>query len=108
MSTSGRKQMQVGTGATSDSHPIPVGTQVTVLRMSQAGASIEGRAVVKDIARGRNFYRVQFCCDPAVRQRIVHPEYQNNPDRMLEILRDLWRTSSTPAVADFFPPDENM
>lgn len=102
---SGRKQITARMGDASDSHPIPVGTRVTVLRMSRAVAAIEGRAVVKGIARGRNFYRVQFSGDPAVRQRIVHPEYQNNPDRMLEILRDLWRASSTPEVPDFFPEE---
>src|SRR5262249_29002883 len=105
MSTSGRKQTPAGTGATSDSHPIPVGTRATVLRMSPAGASVEGRGVVKEIARGRHRYLVQFSGDPVLRERIIHPDYQADPERLLEILVDLWRASSTPAVADFFPEE---
>ncbi len=31
----------------------------------------------------------------------------SDPERMLDILRDLWRASTTPEVADFFP-EENM
>jgi hypothetical protein len=71
--------------------------------MSPAGASIEGRAVVREIARGPHRYLVQFSGDPLPRQRIVHPEYQRDPERMLEIMLDLWRASSTSEVADFFP-----
>jgi hypothetical protein len=103
--SSSRKQTLTGTGTTSGSHPIPVGAQVTVLRMSTAGASIEGRAVVKEIARGPHRYLVQFSGDPLVRQRIVHPEYQRDPERMLEIMLDLWSASSTPEVAEFFPEE---
>jgi hypothetical protein len=106
MSTNGRKRMPRGSGAASDAHPIPVHERVAILRVPESGAPfIEGRAVVREVARGPHCYLVQFTGDPLLKQRIVHPDYQADPERMLEILRDLWRASSTPEVSDFFPED---
>ena len=34
---------------------------------------------------------------------IVHPDYQRAPERMLEILLDIWRASRTETVNEFFP-----
>jgi hypothetical protein len=105
MPINGRKQSPARTDGGSDWHPIPVGTCVTILRVSRAGVSIEGRAVIREIAPKPHTYLVQFIADPVLRERVVHLEYQRD-QRMLEILRDLWRASSTPALPDFFP-DEN-
>jgi hypothetical protein len=63
---------------------------------------IEGRAVVKGIARGRHRYRVQFTGDPTVRLRVVHPEYQDAPEQFLEVMLDFWRASNAPDISDYF------
>jgi hypothetical protein len=106
MSMSDRKQIiPARTGAASGLYPLRVGTWVTVLRMSPAGPSIEGRAIIEGIARGPNCYRLQFSGDPITRERVVHPDYQHKPERMLQIMLDIWRASTTPAVPDFFPEE---
>lgn len=86
-------------------HPIPPGTKLVILRVRADGPFIEGRARTVGVARGRNRYRVKFDGDCIVRERIVHPDYQPHPDRMLEILTDLWRASNTEQVSEFFPDD---
>ncbi len=78
------------------SHPFLIGETVTVLRLPRTAAPlIEGRAVVQDVADDPHCYHVRFSGDPAPRLRTVHPEYQRDPERMLEILLDLWRTSES-------------
>jgi hypothetical protein len=90
------------------SHPIPAGEVVTVIRVRPASAiSIEGRAIIKGPARTPNSYHVQFLGDPVVRERIVHPDYQSDPERFLQILHSLWLASHAPEVSDFFPEDSN-
>jgi hypothetical protein len=89
-------------------HPIRAGETVTVIRLPQSAAPfVEGRAVVKGAAAERHRYRVQFHGDPAVRQRVVHPDYQGDPERLLQILLDLWRASNAPDHSEFFPDHHN-
>ena len=93
------------------SHPIPIGETVTIIGVSQSTLQpspfIEGRAVVKDLAQGPHRYRVQFIGDPTPRERIVHREYQSDPERMLSIIRDLWNAdhAASPSFSEFFPHD---
>ena len=90
------------------SHPIPIGTSVAVFRMSPGAAPfIEGRAVVKGRAHERHHYRVQFVGDPILRTRNVHAEYQRDPERIVEIIREIWRASNTTEIAEFFPEENN-
>jgi hypothetical protein len=82
---------------------------VTVIRLPRGAAPfVEGRAVVKSAAAERHRYRVQFDGDPAVRQRVVHPDYQNDPERLLQILLDLWRASNAPDHSEFFRDHNNI
>ena len=86
------------------SHPIATGATVSIFRIFRRRAPlVEGRAVIKDVAHGRHRYRVQFIGDLLLKERIVHPDYQHDPERMVEIMRDLWRASATEAFDDFFP-----
>lgn len=93
------------------SHPIPIGETVTIIRVGRSTAQplafIEGRAVVKQRAPGPHRYRVQFTGDPTPRERVVHREYQNDPERMLSLLRDLWNAdhAGAPSFSEFFPDD---
>jgi hypothetical protein len=93
------------------SHPIPIGETVTIIRVGrstpQPQAFIEGRAVVKRRAHGRHRYRVQFIGDPTPRERLVHREYQSDPERMLSIIRDLWDAdhAASPSFSEFFPDE---
>jgi hypothetical protein len=85
-------------------HRIGTGETVKVLRISRtAGPCIEGHAVIKGPAPGRHRYRVQFAGDPIPRERVIHPDYQRNAERFVEILRDLWRAYDAPDIDDFFP-----
>lgn len=94
---------------TNPRRPIRAGETVTVIRLPHGGAPfVEGRAVVKGAAAERHHYRVQFDGDPAVRQRVVHPDYQNDPERLLQILLDLWRASDAPDHSEFFPDHNNI
>jgi hypothetical protein len=89
-------------------HPIRDGETVTVIRLPHSSPPfVEGRAVVQGTAADRHWYRVQFDGDPAVRQRVVHRDYQNDPERLLQILLDLWRASDAPDHSEFFPNHEN-
>jgi hypothetical protein len=89
-------------------HPIRAGETVTVIRLPHSAAPfVEGRAVVMGAAAERHRYRVQFHGDPAVRQRVVHPDYQGDPERLLRILLDLWRASNVPDHSEFFPDHDN-
>ncbi len=91
-----------------DRYPIRAGETVTVIRLPRCGAPfVEGRAVVKGATAEPHRYRVQFHGDPAVRQRVVHPDYQNDPERLLQILLDLWRASCAPDHSEFFPDHDN-
>jgi hypothetical protein len=84
------------------SHPIPIGATVTVLSLPTGmPPRIEGRAVIKGIARGPHKYQVEFG-DPVLRERVIHPDYQSNPEIYLQVLRDLWRGTNTPNVDEFF------
>jgi hypothetical protein len=86
------------------SHPIAVGATVTVLKLSQSVApAIEGVAVIEGVAPGKHEYLVRFLGDPSARKRVVHHDYQENPEQFLEMLRDLWRASNTPQIEEFFP-----
>lgn len=101
----GREREDVAADA---AHPIGIGTTVTVFKIAQAhGPFIEGRAVTKGRARGRNRYLVQFMNDPRVRLRVVHAACQIDPERMLEILLDIWRASNEAAVDEFYPDESN-
>jgi hypothetical protein len=82
-----------------------IGATVAIFRFGvMAPPCIEGRAVLlKHIAKAR--FQVRFLDEYRVKERVVHPDYQRDPERMLEILRDLWRASRTETVSEFFPEE---
>jgi len=90
------------------SHPIAIGETVAIFRIDESAMPvIEGRARVKDLAHGPHRYRVQFIGDPTVRERIIHREYQSDPERMLSIICDLWNAdhAASPSFSEFFPDE---
>jgi hypothetical protein len=98
--------------ASGASHLVPdgalrIGATVAIFRFGMMAAPcIEGRAVVlKHIAEAR--FQVRFLNETLVKERVIHPEYQRDAERMLEILLDIWRASNTPSVTEFFPEDIN-
>jgi hypothetical protein len=85
-------------------HPIAVGETISVFGISRLrGPFTEGRAVISAISGGRNRYQLRFPHEPVLRERIVHREFQEDPRRFLEMLRDLWHSSATEAFDEFFP-----
>lgn len=106
MSAKAKTELQLRKKASAVFRSMRIGEIVTVIGISGAtGPRIEGRAVIKGLALGPHRYPVQFVGDPVLRQRIVHPDYQRDPQRFLEILRDLWRASSSPLHGEFFPDE---
>lgn len=82
-------------------HPLAVGEEVRVLRTSKYGRLfVEGVAhIVEPVLDTPDFYHVQFAGEPDLRQRYVHIEYQNEEiGRLLVMMFDIWRASSTPEV----------
>jgi hypothetical protein len=91
------------------SHPLAIGETIPVLSLAAAMLPrIEGRAVIRGAASGPHWYYVQFIGDPIVRERVVHPGYQRDPQRFLQILLDLWRASGSSSFDEFFPDDTNQ
>jgi hypothetical protein len=91
-----------------DAHPIAVGATVTIFRLPRHRAPfIEGRAMIRGIMPARNRYRVQFLGDRAVRQRVVHHEFQPNPKQTLKMLLELWCASNEADADEFYPPHDN-
>ncbi|HEX4409037.1 MAG TPA: hypothetical protein VH206_09705 [Xanthobacteraceae bacterium] len=84
-------------------HPIAVGSKVTIFKIQNGQAPfVEGCAVVELPAISPHAYWVRFPGDPLLKQRVVFYDYQNNPERLLEILQSLWRSSNTPEIDEFF------
>ena len=72
-------------------HPIPIGASVVVLRVAGSlPPYVEGRATVLAPAHGPHRYQVSFLGGPIPKIRTVHPDYQNEPEKMLALLVDLW------------------
>ena len=88
------------------SHPIPIGETVTVFRISPVGISAEGTAVIRSRASRSHQYYVAFGSDPTARLRSVLPDYRRHT-QLLQILREIWRASNTPAIDEFHPEESN-
>jgi hypothetical protein len=86
------------------SHPISAGQTVTVI--SGSPPFIEGRAVIVDAAPGRHRYRLQFLDETRTQERVVHPAHQDDPERALAWLLELWRASIEPPLFEEFFPDD--
>jgi hypothetical protein len=91
-----------------NSHPIPIGTVVTVIRLIEGRAPfIESRnTVVTAYAPGHHRYLVKVPGEPRMHERFVCSAYQSDPDGTLAWLLDLWRSSrEPPSHEEFFPDD---
>ena len=85
-----------------------VGQAVTVLRMGLSTPPfIEGRATIVRTARRAHHYIVRFDDDPASYERVVRPEFQHDPEGVLQALLDLWRAERRigASISEFFPDD---
>lgn len=86
-------------------HPLGIGETVAVVRLSDAWPPfIEGRATIRRTSEAPHCYWVQFPGDPVLRERVVHPDYQQDPVRWLAILNDLREPEiNGQRFPDFFP-----
>ncbi|MEJ0047146.1 MAG: hypothetical protein WDN04_14290 [Rhodospirillales bacterium] len=75
-----------------------------VFTLDSSGPFIEGIATIESYAPGRDQYNIRFIADRVTRLRFIIAEWQSNPERTLELLREFWRSSRTdnPLVEDFF------
>ena len=92
------------------SHRLTIGETVAVVRLpTTMPPSIEGRAIIRDFAQASHCYWLEFIGDPCLRERMVHPDFQHDPERALQVLRCLWRAeAAAPDIDEFFPdPDSN-
>lgn len=81
------------------------GTVVSVYRVDlRTGPFIEGRGVIEGACRRPHYFYVRFDGEKICRVRFVHPDWQQNPERCLELLQAFWAASLAPPVIDeFFP-----
>lgn len=89
-------------------HPIALGTFGAVLHLDPLdGPSIEGYATAEELVAGiPNAYRVRFANERTRRVRFLHRESVAQPERIVAIMRDLWRAGLVPETLDeFFPED---
>ena len=85
-------------------HALKLGDAVTVFGIATSGPMIEGIGTIESYGPGRDRYHIRFIGDLVTRLRFIIPEWQSNPERSLELLREFWRSSRTdhPLVEDFF------
>ena len=82
------------------------GAVVTIIRIGPAGPLIEGHGVVQEACPQAFFFRVRLDGEKVCRVRFVHPDFQQNPERSLALLRAFWEASlAPPAFDEFFPAD---
>ena len=89
-------------------HPCKRGDTVSIISLAVFGRPyIEEHATIEGPYLGiPNLYYVRFVGDVRVRERYTHPEYQDNPERMVSIMLDMWRASLIPEIlTEFFPDD---
>ncbi|HVA79765.1 MAG TPA: hypothetical protein VNF29_02450 [Candidatus Binataceae bacterium] len=83
-----------------------IGTVVTIFRIGSAGPFIEGHGVIVKACSQAFFFRVQFDSKKGSRVRFVHPDWQQDPERSLALLRTFWEASlAPPSFDEFFPAD---
>lgn len=82
------------------------GDIVSVYRIDpRNGPFIEGRGTIEGDSRRRHFFYVRFEGEKCCRLRFVHPDFQDDAERSLTLLRAFWKASLTPpAIDEFFPP----
>jgi hypothetical protein len=86
--------------------PLKIGDVVVVFTLGFSGPFVEGTGIIESFCLGRDHYRIKFADDPTSRTRFIHPDWQSDPKRALELLRRFWRSStSLPSFDDFFPDD---
>lgn len=85
--------------------PIEIGAVVTIFALDDRGPSIEGIATVQARATERDYYWVKFAGDPRAWLRFVSPDWQSDPDRVLQLLDTFWHShgSNDAIIEDFFP-----
>lgn len=81
------------------------GAVVSVYRVDPGtGPFIEGRGVIEGACRRPHHFYVRLNGEKVCRVRFVHPDWQQNPERCLALLRAFWEASLAPPVIDeFFP-----
>jgi hypothetical protein len=84
------------------SYPVTAGSLVAIFRCVDGVPKIEGYARVITACDYDDFFQVRFVGEQVNRVRLVIPEFQADPDRALERLRQLLRGGDAP-FDDFFP-----
>jgi hypothetical protein len=65
---------------------------------------IEGRGVIEGPYRWPHYFYVRLDGEKVCRVRFVHPDWQENPERCLALLRAFWEANlAPPAIDEFFP-----
>ena len=82
------------------------GDTITVFALGPAGPYVEGRARVVAACGQAHCYRVRFFGEKTIRTRFIHPDWQNEPERCLALLRQFWLASTFHTSTDEFFPDD--
>ena len=81
------------------------GAVVNVYRLDpRTGPYMEARGVIQGACRRPHFFYVRFFGERVSRVRFVHPDWRQDPERCLTLLRSFWEASrEPPAIDEFFP-----
>jgi hypothetical protein len=86
---------------------VKIGDTVTVFALDLAGRPfIEGCALIEAACAQPHLYRVRFLGEKTIRTRFVHPDWQDEPERCLTLLRQFWQAGASPPSFDEFFPDD--
>jgi hypothetical protein len=108
MSLSNANGTASGTSFDDDAHPLRIGDTVAVLALDGSGhVWLEGQASIITPCAQPHVYRVRFQNEKRDLVRFVNPDWQSDPERSLELLREFFRSNqdANPSVTDFFPDD---
>ncbi|HEX3885367.1 MAG TPA: hypothetical protein VHW66_22125 [Stellaceae bacterium] len=104
--TTDRCNRNSGRSASSPAAPgLRKGSAISVYRVNpRTGPFIEGRGVIERACRRLHYFYVRFDGEKVCRVRFVHPDWQQDPDRCLALLRAFWKASlEPPVIGEFFP-----
>ena len=91
------------------SHPIKIGAEVAVIAVhAETGPVISGYGIIVGACfTYPHWYRIRLSGEQVTRIHFINPDWQRNPERSYELLREFLRTGGKSPFDDFWPSDDN-
>lgn len=101
------KSMALSFDSHHETHPIPRGTSVCILRLGPfTPPFVEGEAVIKEVGDEPDRYWVRFTDDPVLRLRLV-VSFGGSVCLTATALNRLWRSEAAIAAEGMIPANDN-